>query len=51
MGQQHLRNGRCSAFCLRLSRLSYKDPDAPHDVNLKKVIDLLYTGPVAGWNV
>jgi len=38
-------------FACELSRLSYKDPDAPHDVNLKKVIDLLYTGPVAGWNV
>lgn len=32
-----------------LSKRSFKDPDAPHDVNLKKVIDLLYTGPVAGW--
>lgn len=38
-------------FACELSRLSFKDPDAPHDVNLKKVIDLLYTGPVAGWNV
>lgn len=38
-------------FACELSRLSYKDPDAPHDVNLKKVIDLLYTGPVAGWNI
>lgn len=37
-------------FACELSRLSFKDPDAPHDVNLKKVIDLLYTGPVAGWN-
>ena len=38
-------------FACELSRLSYKDPDQPHDVNLKKVIDLLYTGPVAGWQV
>lgn len=38
-------------FACQLSRLSFKDPDAPHDVNLKKVIDLLYTGPVAGWNI
>lgn len=37
-------------FACELSRLSFKDPDAPHDVNLKKVIDLLYTGPVAGWS-
>lgn len=38
-------------FACELSRLSFKDPDAPHDVNLKKVIDLLYTGPVAGWKI
>lgn len=38
-------------FACELSRLSYKDPDAPHDVDLKKVIDRLYTGPVAGWNI
>lgn len=38
-------------FACELSRLAFKDPDAPHDVKLKKVIDLLYTGPVAGWNV
>lgn len=49
-------NSICSMVVLQLfacgiSRLSSKDPDAPHDVNLKKVIDLLYTGPVAGWNL
>lgn len=38
-------------FACELSRLSFKDPDAPHDVDLKHVIDLLYTGPVAGWQV
>lgn len=38
-------------FACELSRLSFKDPDAPHDVQLKKVIELLYTEPVAGWNV
>ncbi len=53
--------GECSAvlasmvvlhmFACELSRLSFKDPDAPHDVDLKHVIDLLYTGPVAGWQV
>ena len=38
-------------FACALSRLSFKDPDAPHDVDLKHVIELLYTGPVAGWQV
>lgn len=38
-------------FACELSRLSFKDPDAPHDVDLKKVIELLYTGPVAGWGI
>lgn len=38
-------------FACGLSRRSFKDPDIVHDVNLKKVIELLYTGPVAGWNV
>ena len=38
-------------FACELSRRSFKDPDAPHDVDLKHVIDLLYTGPVAGWQV
>ncbi|MEG0834750.1 MAG: SIS domain-containing protein [Christensenellaceae bacterium] len=38
-------------FASELSRLSFKDPDAPHDVDLKNVIELLYTGPVAGWQV
>ncbi len=41
----------CHLFACELSRLSFKDPDKPHDVDLKKVIDLLYTGPVAGWQV
>lgn len=38
-------------FACELSRISFKDPDAPHDVDLKHVIELLYTGPVAGWQV
>ncbi|MEH7248101.1 SIS domain-containing protein [Neobacillus niacini] len=38
-------------FASELSRKAYKDPDAPHDVDLKHVINLLYTGPVAGWQV
>lgn len=38
-------------FACELSRRSFKDPDAPHDVDLRHVIDLLYTGPVAGWQV
>ena len=36
-------------FAAELSRLSFKDPDNPHDVDLKKSIERLYTGPVAGW--
>ena len=36
-------------FASELARLSYVDPDAPHDVDLKKVIGMLYQGPVAGW--
>jgi len=38
-------------FGSELSRLSDKNPDAPHDVDLRHVIDLLYTGPVAGWQI
>ncbi|WP_110929958.1 SIS domain-containing protein [Paenibacillus bouchesdurhonensis] len=38
-------------FASELSHKSYKNPDAPHDVDLKHVINLLYTGPVAGWQV
>lgn len=38
-------------FAAELSRTSYCDPDAPHHVDLKHVINLLYTGPVAGWQV
>lgn len=36
-------------FACELSRKANNDPDAPHEVDLKHVIDLLYTGPVAGW--
>jgi len=36
-------------FACELSRKAYNDPDAPHEVDLKHVIELLYTGPVAGW--
>jgi glucosamine 6-phosphate synthetase-like amidotransferase/phosphosugar isomerase protein len=32
-----------------ISRLSEKNPDIPDSVDVKYVIDLLYTGPVAGW--
>ena len=38
-------------FASELTHKSYKDPDAPHDIDLKHVINLLYTGPVAGWQV
>ncbi|QCJ44721.1 SIS domain-containing protein [Bacillus sp. S3] len=38
-------------FASELSHKAYKDPDIPHDVDLKHVINLLYTGPVAGWQV
>ena len=36
-------------FACELAHLSYKDPDMPHDVDLKHVIGQLYKGPVAGW--
>ncbi|NLL91505.1 MAG: SIS domain-containing protein [Ruminococcaceae bacterium] len=38
-------------FACELARLSNTDPDVPRHVNLKHVIGLLYTGPVAGWQV
>lgn len=38
-------------FANELAKRSFKDPDAPHDVDLQKIIDLLYTGPVAGWKL
>jgi glucosamine 6-phosphate synthetase-like amidotransferase/phosphosugar isomerase protein len=37
-------------FAAEQSRLAWKDPDAPHDVDLRKAIDRLYTGAVDGWN-
>lgn len=38
-------------FAGELSKKAGKDPDIPHEVNLKHIIELLYTGPVAGWQV
>ena len=38
-------------FASELSRKADKNPDIPHEVNLKHIIELLYTGPVAGWQV
>lgn len=38
-------------FACELSHLSFQDPDVPHHVDLKHVIEQLYTGPVAGWQV
>jgi glucosamine 6-phosphate synthetase-like amidotransferase/phosphosugar isomerase protein len=35
----------------RVSDMSGKNPDIPDHVDVKYVIDLLYTGPVAGWQV
>jgi glucosamine 6-phosphate synthetase-like amidotransferase/phosphosugar isomerase protein len=45
-----------SMVCLHLlasqtSNLNGKNPDIPDQVDVKHVIDLLYTGPVAGWQV
>lgn len=38
-------------FANELAKRSFIDPDIPHDVDVKKIIDLLYTGPVAGWKL
>jgi glucosamine 6-phosphate synthetase-like amidotransferase/phosphosugar isomerase protein len=35
----------------RVSDLNGKNPDIPDHVDVKYVIDLLYTGPVSGWQV
>ena len=45
-----------SMVCLHLlasevSKLGGKNPDIPDQVDVDYVIDLLYTGPVAGWKV
>jgi len=38
-------------FACELSKKAGIDPDIPHEVDLKSVIEMLYTGPVAGWQV
>jgi len=38
-------------FACELSKKANIDPDLPHGVDIKHVISLLYTGPVAGWQV
>lgn len=41
----------CHSIANEVSALGEKNPDIPDGVDVKYVIDLLYTGPVAGWKV